>query len=47
MRGLGLDIRGCSLGVAFGGPGTVGDMGAMARFAVLGRWLHHRKLGRN
>eukprot|EP00978_Attheya_sp_CCMP212_P011022 scaffold26915_cov71-Attheya_sp.AAC.5 len=38
---------GCGLGVAFGGPGAVGDAGAMAGFAVLGRWFHFRKVGRN
>jgi hypothetical protein len=48
MRGLGLDIRGCILGVAFGGPGAVGNVGAMAGFVVLaGRWFHRRKVGRN
>eukprot|EP00978_Attheya_sp_CCMP212_P047284 scaffold421297_cov95-Attheya_sp.AAC.1 len=30
-----------------GGPGAVRDAGAMAGFAVLGRWFHHRKVGRN
>eukprot|EP00978_Attheya_sp_CCMP212_P039305 scaffold203187_cov82-Attheya_sp.AAC.5 len=48
MRGLGLAIRGCSLGVVFSGPGAVvGDVGAMARFAVLVRWFDHRNVGRN
>eukprot|EP00978_Attheya_sp_CCMP212_P001246 scaffold2586_cov46-Attheya_sp.AAC.1 len=48
MRVFGLDIRGCSLGVAFGGPGVVRDAGAMAGFVVLaGRWFHRRKVGRN
>eukprot|EP00978_Attheya_sp_CCMP212_P030844 scaffold114797_cov51-Attheya_sp.AAC.1 len=43
--GLGKNGGGCSLGVAFGGPGVVSDAGAMAGFAVLGRWFHHRKVG--
>jgi hypothetical protein len=48
MRCFGLDIRGCILGVAFGGPGVVGNVGAMAGFVVLaGRCFHHRKVGRN
>jgi len=49
MRGFALDIRGCSLGVAFGRPGVVGNGGTMAGFAVLGRWFHRREVpvGRN
>eukprot|EP00978_Attheya_sp_CCMP212_P022407 scaffold66870_cov61-Attheya_sp.AAC.1 len=39
--------RGCGLGVAFGGPGVLGDAGAMAGFVLLGRWFHHRKVGKN
>jgi hypothetical protein len=47
MRDCGLVIRVCGLSVACGGPGAVGDVGAMARFAVRGRCFHHRKVGRN
>jgi hypothetical protein len=49
MRGFGLYIRRCFSGVAFGRPGVVGDVGAMARFVVLaGRWfIYRRKVGRN
>jgi hypothetical protein len=47
MRGFGLDIRGCGLGVAFSGPGAISNVGAMAGFVVLGRWFHRRKVGRN
>jgi hypothetical protein len=47
MRVFGLDIRGCSLGVEFGGPaGAVSSADAMAGFAVLGRF-QRRKVGRN
>eukprot|EP00978_Attheya_sp_CCMP212_P012312 scaffold30597_cov67-Attheya_sp.AAC.1 len=39
---------GCILGVAFGGPGAVGDAGAVGGFVVIaGRWFHCRKVGRN
>eukprot|EP00978_Attheya_sp_CCMP212_P004295 scaffold9391_cov59-Attheya_sp.AAC.3 len=45
MRGCGLDIRGVSLDVEYGGR-EVSSAGTMARFEVLGRF-HRRKVGRN
>eukprot|EP00978_Attheya_sp_CCMP212_P000240 scaffold481_cov63-Attheya_sp.AAC.1 len=35
---------GCGLGVAFSRPDAVSGAGAMAGFAVLGKWFHRRKV---
>eukprot|EP00978_Attheya_sp_CCMP212_P008810 scaffold20738_cov67-Attheya_sp.AAC.4 len=44
MRGFGLDIRGCILGVAFSGPGVGGNAGAMTGKVIEEGWVMSMEL---